>query len=162
MGILYRETVKRRKTPVVLLIAIIIFTMTIIESLLDQLYMERDSSIQILDTGLIAVTGTLIVYEILKCKVVYKYCIIENRLVINKVYGNKNKTVEKILFKDIVYIGKATKYNGTFVIGKRHMGNTYTQDTVCCVYKMNDKLKKFYFQPSESMMKKIERLKQAV
>lgn len=161
MGILYRETIIRRKTPVVFLIGIIIFTMTIIESILDQLYIEKNSISETLDTGLIVVTGTIIIYEILKCKVVYKYAIIENRIIINKIYGNENKTVEKVFFKDIVYIGKSTGYDGKFLFGKRYTGNTLRKDVICCVYRVDEKLKKFYFQPSESMLKKIERVKQA-
>ena len=38
--------------------------------------------------------------------------------------------------------------------------NTFAQSKFCCVYKLGDKFKKFYFEPSENPMNKTTQLKE--
>lgn len=161
MGILYRETIIRRKMPVIVMIIMIIFAVSAIESIIDQIALREEENRKI-DTFLLVITMFIIGYEAFKCKIVYKYSIIENRLVINKVLGTNSKVVEKVFFNEIIYIGKPSSPIFNLARGKKYTGNTFNEDTVCCIYKRNNKLNKFYFEPSKSMMNKIDRIKQAV
>ncbi len=100
--------------------------------------------------------------EFSKCTVKYKYSIVADQFIIHKIKGDEVKILEDIKLKDIEFIGKYRNCKGDIHISssKKYICSTSFGKKFCCVYKLGDKFKKFYFEPSDSLMSKITLLKQ--
>ncbi len=96
--------------------------------------------------------------EFSKCKVKYKYSIVADQFIIHKIKGEEVTILEDIKLKNIEFIGKYSNCNTKISIlrsSKKYICSTFIGSKFCCVYKVGDKFKKFYFEPSDGLMNKI-------
>lgn len=158
---MYKEIVQRKKFPAIVLL-FIIFIMFICLS--DLLPSARMGSINI-KTFVSMFFNTLMIalcyMEFSKCKVKYKYLIVADQFIIHKIKGEEVTILEDIKLKNIEFIGKNCNYSSKKHIcsSKNYICSTFNSSKFCCVYSVGDKLKKFYFQPSDGLMNKIISLK---
>jgi len=159
---MYKEMVERKKFPAIVLLFITLITVICLSDLLPKVSIGsiniRTFITMFFNTLMIA----LCYVEFSKCKVKYKYSIVVDQFIIHRIKGGEVKILEDIKLKDIQYIGKYCNYNSDMHISssKKYICSTFVGNKFCCVYKVGDKLKKFYFEPSVSLMNKIRLLKE--
>jgi len=158
---MYKEMVQRKKLPAIILLFITLITVICLSDLLPKVSV---GSINI-KTFITMFFNTLMIalcyMEFSKCKVKYKYSIVVDQFIIHKIKGEEVTILEDIKLKDIEYIGKYCNYKPDIHISnsKKYSCSTFVGSKFCCVYKVGDKLKKFYFEPSVGLMNKISSLK---
>lgn len=156
---MHKEVVGRKKAPV---IAIVFFVLTFMLYAQEGLKFIDFSDYKILFVSklLVSILAIIIIIrEYISCKISYKYCLIANKLIVNKIFSNGEKNLASIKISDIVYLGKKNGQHKRY--DAKSIGN-YTCDKLkigqyCCVYKFKEKYYKFYFQPSERFIKRIEK-----
>jgi len=99
--------------------------------------------------------------EFSKCKIKYKYSIVVDQFIIHRIKGGEVTILEDIKLKDIEFIGKYSDYSSDNHISssKKYICSSFTGSKFCCVYKLGNKFKKFYFEPSVPLINKINLLK---
>lgn len=154
---MHNEMVERKKVPAmaVLFIALIVFI-----CLSDILPNMKIGIINIKKLSTMTFTATMIALcyiEFSRCRVKYKYSIVADEFIIHRVKGNEVTLLEDIKLKSINFIGKNQNYKSNIHISdiKTYMCSTFFRNKLCCVYKADDKFKKFYFEPSDGLMNKI-------
>lgn len=159
---MYKEIVERRKFPVVVLLFITLIAFICLSDLLSKVSIGRINTKMFVTMFFITLMIVLCYIEFLKCKVKYKYSIVADQFIIHKIRGGEVSIVEDIKLKNIEFIGKYINCNADFHISssKRYICSTFMRNKFCCVYKVEDKFKKFYFEPSDSLMNKITLLKE--
>lgn len=159
---MHKEIVQRKKIPVVILLFIILITFICLSDILSQINI---GSINI-ETFVTMFFNTLMIalcyIEFSRCKVKYKYSIVADQFIIHKIKGEEVTIVEDIKLKNIEFVGKYSNCNSDIHISssKRYICSTFFGSKFCCVYKVEDKFKKFYFEPSDGLMNKIRSLKE--
>ncbi|MBU3113154.1 hypothetical protein [Clostridium lacusfryxellense] len=158
---MYKEMVQRKKFPAIVLLFIILIMFICLSDLLPRSSM---GSINI-KTFVTMFFNTLMIalcyMEFSKCKVKYKYLIVADQFIIHKIKGEEVTILEDIKLKNIEFIGKNSNFTSKKHIcsSKNYICSTFNGSKFCCVYSVGDKLKKFYFQPSDSLMNKIAVIK---
>lgn len=123
---------------------------------------NNSSTIIILEIILCIFTLIILKREMRKCKVVYKYCIISDKLIINKIENKCEENVESLKIKDILYIGECCKVPKEFNKGRccRHYIRSFDKNKkFCCVYQKNGQISKFIFEPSNVLVDRIGNIK---
>lgn len=94
-----------------------------------------------------------------RIKTKYKYTIIQDELMIHKIVGSDENLVESINISDIEYVGKCrcVKDIFSFYKGRKYDFSLLSKNNYVCTYKVGNKIKKFYFKPSERFIKTIKR-----
>lgn len=156
MGNMHKETICRRKLASLIklftLIVIVLFFTEVIEGLTFYgLYIG--SSLILLTTALVAL---VLVLEVIRCRVRYTYSLIADQFIIHKINGNGDKVVENIKVRDIEYIKKQKIINITTINNKKYICSLLNFNPYCCVYRQGNKLKKFYFEPSNNLIEKLK------
>ncbi|MBE6065988.1 hypothetical protein [Clostridium cochlearium] len=155
MGNMYKETVTRKKAISFIKVFIILISVLFLLSIIEIIYENNMKLITIIVNILFII---FLFTELFKCKVKYTYSIIADQFIIHKISGLRDKVVENIKIKDIEYIGKddLVRFKGKLITNKKYMCHTYKLRPYCCIYRENNKYKKFYFQPSMDLIEKIE------
>lgn len=156
---MHKEVVGRKKAPVIAIVFFVITFMLYIHEGLNYIDFDNSRTLLILNIIVLLVTLLIIAREYKSCKVYYKYAIIANKLIINKISGDTEDNLTSVNITDIVYIGKKTddvkKYNakaiGCFMCEKLRAKQC------CCIYKKNGNYYKFNFQPSENFVERVNR-----
>ena len=158
---MYKEMIQRKKLPTVVLLFITLITFICLSDLLPKISIGSMNIRTYITIFFNVLMVSLCYIEFSKCKVKYKYSIVADQFIIHKLKGEQTKILEDIKLKDIEFIGKYSKYNAENHISssKKYMCSTFNGSKFCCVYKEGDKLKKFYFEPSDGLMNKITSLK---
>lgn len=109
------------------------------------------------------ILGTLFVLfkEVKKCKISYKYSIISDKLIINKIKDREESNVENLRMTDILYIGERKNMPKEYIKGKlrRHyIRNLNKNKKLICIYRKNDKINKFMFEPSCTLEERIKNI----
>jgi len=157
----YQELSKRDKVSVlwlalwILLAAVVLITMN---TAMVKLHVNSDLT-DFLIIGLCAVAT----YSLIKRNLIsYKYCIIEDELIVNEVLGSKEK---KILNLNVNQIVKFEKTQGEFFDEDKKEDYTMKQRLYNCtkkenrryiIFEENNALRWFTFQPSDYMVKLIK------
>lgn len=162
MGNMHKEIIARKKAHGFFVIFIfLIFTLFLVQAIQKvELYgINIGYIISILLEALVIVG---IIFEFIKCKVKYKYFIVADQFIIHKIKGAEDKVVENIKIRNIEFIGRLKEYktNSNFECTRKYTCSLFKRDLYCCVYKEGNKLKRFYFEPSISLLQKINSLKQ--
>ena len=156
-NVMHKEVVMKKRTPVIALILLTITLMIYLYEAVSYLKLLSKNLIRIGDNVIILATIILILFEIIRCKVAYKYSIIANKLIINKLFLKKEKNVESINISDIVYIGKKSnvpkKYSAKCT--GSHLFKLIENSNYCCVYKRDSKYYKFNFAPSDELLRRL-------
>lgn len=156
---MHKEIKKGKKT-----VAIIISLLTITVAL----YIYEYSKITfgkhikeeiVLEIILAILTLVVLVKETKKCKIAYKYSVISDKLIINKINNKIEENVESLKIKDIIYIGE--KSNGPKEYNKckcnRHYIRKFDKNKkFLCIYKKEGKIYKFIFEPSDTLVERIK------
>lgn len=159
---MHKEIVQRKKIPVVILLFIILITFICLSDILSKISIGN-INIKIFVTMFFNVLMITLCYiEFSKCKVKYKYSIVADQFIIHKIKGEEITIVEDIKLKNIEFIGKHGNCDADIHISssKKYICSAFIGSRFCCVYKVGDKFKKFYFEPSDGLMNKIRLLKE--
>lgn len=156
---MHKEVIGRKKAPVVAIVFLVITFMLYIHEGLNYIDFDNNRMLLILNTIMLVLTFLIIAKEYMSCKVYYKYSIIANKLIINKISGDNEENLISVKISDIVYIGKKTedikKYNtkriGYFTCEKLRLNQS------CCIYEKNGVYYKFNFQPSENFIGRLKK-----
>ena len=159
---MYKEMVQRKKFPAVVLLFITLIIFICLSDLLPKVSIGS-TNIKIFVTMFFNILMIALCYmEFSKCKIKYKYLIVADQFIIHKIRGEEVTIREDIKLKDIKFIGKNCDYSSDadIISSKKYICSTSIGSKFCCVYKVEDKFKKFYFEPSDGLMKKIKLLKE--
>ena len=113
---------------------------------------------------LLLFTIIFIILEYLSCKVAYKYLLIADKLIINKIYHGNETNLESIKLSNILYIGKRKDIPKEYRLkctGK-YTCELFGHDKIYCVYKKDNEVSIFNFEPSEDFIRRITKYKKAV
>jgi hypothetical protein len=159
---MYREMVQRKKFPVVILLFITLIAVICLSDLLPNINVGSINIKAFITMFFNTLMVAICYIEFSKCKVKYKYSIVADQFIIHKIKGEEVKILEDIKLKDIEYIGKYKNCKTDIRVSssKKYICSTFAQSKFCCVYKLGDQFKKFYFEPSDSLMNKITLLKE--
>ena len=160
MNIMYRELVVRRKLSVVIGIILIMTFMISLSSLIQSIDLVKGDIENGIEIAFIIITLSIIVFEVLKCKVKYKYSIISDQIIIHKLNHSHENVVENIKFKDIIFIGKKTELNDKLKVNssKKYVCSIFNNVKYCCIYKDGNLYRKFYFEPSMVFASKLQNM----
>ena len=154
---MHKEVVIKKRTPVIVLI---LLTLTLMIYLYEAIFYFKLVDIKLLKMGNSIITFLilcLILFEVIRCEISYKYSIIANKLIINKIFLGKEKNIESINIASIVYIGKKMdipkKYNTKFT--GNHFFKLFANKCYCCIYEIDDRYYKFNFDPSDELLRRL-------
>ncbi|MBU3196893.1 hypothetical protein [Clostridium algidicarnis] len=166
MKIMYKEVVTRRKTPFIAAMLLGLVIMIVISNIVEQIKISNYEIGFITNPVLFVITAMVIILELIKCRVKYKYSIIANQLIIHRLKNNNQSVVENVKIEDIVFIGKTKDIKGCInknikktlnsISAKRYVCSMSMFNQYCCIYKYGDKYKRFYFEPSIQFLNKIK------
>jgi hypothetical protein len=159
---MHKEIVERKKIPVMLLLFILLITFICLSDLLSKISIGN-INIRIFVTIFFSTIMIALCYiEFSRCKVKYKYSIVADQFIIHKIRGEEVTIVEDIKLRNIEFIGNYCNCSANINISssKRYICSIFIGSKRCCVHKVGDKFKKFYFEPSDGLMNKITLLKQ--
>ncbi|MDU3724914.1 MAG: hypothetical protein E7G24_17235, partial [Clostridium celatum] len=152
---MYREINKQNKV-VSLVISLSMITVALYSHRIIKMTMEKKGQLtQTVDVIILCVILFILIKEFRRCKIAYKYSIISDKLIINKINSNSEKNVESIKFKDILYIGEKCNTPKEYSIikcNKYYTKNFNGHTKFCCVYKKDGKVEKFLFAPSNKLI----------
>lgn len=156
MGNMHKETICRRKLVSLIklftLIVTVLFCTEVIEGLTFYgLYIG--GTLIVLTTALITL---VLILEVIKCRVRYTYSLIADQFIIHKIKGNDDKVVENIKVKDIECIEKQKNISISAVNNKKYICSSLNFNLYYCVYRQGNKLRKFYFEPSDNLIEKLK------
>ena len=159
---MYKEMVQRKKFPAVVSLFITLIIFICLSDLLPKVSIGSINVKTFVTLFFNTIMIALCYVEFSKCKVKYKYLIVADQFIIHKIKGQEVTIREDIKLKDIEYIGKDSNYSSEIHISgsKKYVCSTFIGSKLCCVYKAGNKFKKFYFEPSDGLMKKIRLLKE--
>lgn len=154
---MHKEVVARKRTHVIAATLVLITLMLYICEGIEALKINNLLLVQLCNLAIIAVTVGFILREYISCTISYKYSIIANKLIINKLYKKHEKNLESIRIDEIVYMGRKNKLPKEYkvkCIGK-YTWDIFGYESIYCVYKKDGKLAMFNFEPSEDLIKGI-------
>jgi hypothetical protein len=155
---MHKEVIERKKASAIV-VSIIVLCLMIVLSNYNQSVVIYNQQVSIfIDISIIVLTIAFGVLQVLRCRTYYKYSIVADKLIIHKVKSTEQVTLENINIKDIVYLGKIISSPKKYPISstRLYVCNILGLKTYCCIYKNAHKYKKFYFQPSEELINKLE------
>lgn len=157
MRSLHREIVEKCKTAAIVTSILVICIMITISNLLSKIKIYDITIKDIINPIIFLLTIMYIIFQIISCRTKYKYIIIGDKLIINKIINNTQVNLENIDMSDIIFIGKNIRLNRNYRISatRRYITNIF-EHKICCVHRKGNRLEKFYFQPSEEMIIKIK------
>lgn len=157
MKTMYKEEVMRKRLPVILEILVLLTLTIFISNFIEKISLSNHSIGTIANPVLMIFMSVIIILGVVRCREKYRYSIIADQLIVHKIVKGEQIIVENIKISNIKYIGRVSKIKDKFSIKytRRYCCSLYNFKTFCCIYKEGDTIKKFYFQPSESFIRKI-------
>lgn len=159
---MHREVVAKRKIPVIAMLLLVITIVLYLSEAIEAMGLEDDFIGETLNMSLLLGTFIIILRELKSCGLAYKYAIIADKLIINKIESNNEENLESIKMSEIVYVGKKCDMPKTYKFiknRKKHLCNIVGDETYYCIYKYNGKVIKFSFQPSNKFIESINKCK---
>ena len=161
---MHKEVVARKRTHVIAITLILLTCMIYLYQGLKALNTKNLFILEVCNFIVILLTIAFIIKEYTSCKILYKYAIIGDKFIINKVYKNEEENLQNIRVDDIIYIGKKNNIPKEFkskCIGS-YACDIFGRRTYCCIYKKDDRLVRFNFGPSESLIKRLMKCNKAL
>ena len=157
MGTMYKEINAKKRMPVIVTIFIVLSMMIAISNILETIKIGSFSLGIVTNPAIGILTIGFIAFQVLRCRVSYKYSIIADQLIIHRIKQNEHQAVKCINLRDIVYIGRPFSCNKKYdIIESNSFSCTLRKlNSLCCIYKSEQGYKKLYFQPSEKLTEKI-------
>ncbi|MBS5823446.1 MAG: hypothetical protein KID00_06230 [Clostridium argentinense] len=159
MGTMYKEIICRKKLSVLLFLFMVILIFILLSDFINSFI----GSMRIVcNTFFLFLTIGFCIFEAYKCSIKYKYSIIADQLIIHRIRGDVQFLVEDIKIKDIEYVGQCSQGSKFFrlISPKKYICSIFKLNKYCCVYKMNGKISKFYFEPSDELVQKLKNVKE--
>lgn len=104
-------------------------------------------------------TLIVLIKEAKKCKSAYKYFVISDKLIINKISSGVEENLESLKIKDIIYIGEKSNVPKEYSKCKcnRHYIRKFDKNKkFLCIYRKQGKVYKFIFEPSDALVARIK------
>ncbi|MGL4847640.1 MAG: hypothetical protein ACRC28_01760 [Clostridium sp.] len=153
-----REIVVKKKAPVIAIVLIVITCMLYLHQGLKFIKFRGALTLEVCNIVILVVTCIILLREIVSCSTSYKYSVIADKLIVNKIFMSKEKNLASVRISDIEYIGKKSdapkiraKFIGSFVC------SLLNNNTCVCIYKKNNEYYKFSFEPSNEFVCKLNR-----
>jgi hypothetical protein len=156
MRTMYREEVSRRKLPSILAFFILLVPLIYVADIAEQIAMHNRAIGIVANSLLFAVTLGILGYAIIRCRTRYRYSIIADQLIIHRLNNGDQVVVENIKIKDIKSIDKKGDLSCKLRLNHTYNCSLLKPWTCCCTYKDNDKYRRFYFQPSDNFINKLQ------
>lgn len=105
-------------------------------------------------------TIMVLLNEVIRCITAYKYSIIGDKLIINKISGRNINNEESIRIDNIIYLGERSKMPKKYFRLRNHKYHTELfcrESKTYCVYKINDRIIKFSFTPSTRLVSLVNK-----
>lgn len=155
---MHREIVHGKKIPAIMIsllaITIALYTVEIAELMLGKTFQVY----KVIEVVLLLIIVFVLFKEFKRCSLSYKYSIIADKLIINKLNCKGDNILESIRMKDIVFIGKKVEIPKDLSKLKSHgnyLGSIITSKKCYCVYEKNGQLMKFSFEPSDKLLRRL-------
>lgn len=161
MGIMQRE-IRNHKTSMAIIESVIFMSfMIFISGIIGQVRLENMRLEAVTDPICIVITIVAITWLIKNSNTSYKYSVVADQFIIHKITEKKQNILENVKIGDILYIGKDESKIKKFkaCICKKYTCSMISSEKYCCIYKVNGKVKKFYFEASSNFVEKVEKLK---
>lgn len=161
---MHKEVVERKRTHVIVLTLLLITCVLYLVEGIQALRIENLFVLKVAEYILLSFTIIFIILEYLSCKVSYKYSLIADKLIVNRIYHGNETNLESIKLSNIVYLGKKKDLPKEYKIKctARYTCDLFGFDAIYCVYKKDGKLNIFNFEPSEDLIRRITKYRKAV
>ena len=154
---MHREIVVRKKAPVIAISLVIITCMLYIHEGLKFIKFESINTLKLCNIIIIAFTILILLREILSCSISYKYAVIADKLIVNKICRSNERNLASVKISDIEYIGPKSdapkgikcKSVGSFAC------NLFGKSTCTCIYKRDNQYYRFSFETSSKFLCRI-------
>ncbi|CAM2903321.1 hypothetical protein HAHI6034_07215 [Hathewaya histolytica] len=155
---LYKEVVERKTNSIIFNCLIMLMCFIVISDLFKSMQ-NKIAFYSIIRYGLYLSMGALFFLHMRRIKTKYKYSVIQNELIIHKIIGNEESLVEAINLNKIENIERCHYLRDIFCFyrSKKYNIGMITKQNYICIYRSGNKLKKFYFKPSDKLIKTIEK-----
>lgn len=105
------KEIKQGKKTVAIIISLLTITVALYIYQFSKMTLGRNVTIKFILEALLIMTTLIVLFiETRKCKIAYKYCIISDKLIINKINSKNEENVESLKIKDIIYIGEKVMF----------------------------------------------------
>ena len=157
---MYKEVVSERKIVAFIISFLVITIALYLNSFMKVTIGENEELTKYFTFGLVLLVIIILGIEIKRCRICYKYSLISDKLIINRIALKNEENLDTISLnvRDILYIGnigdipmkyckcKCTKYHARDLVNNKKL---------CCVYNNNGRLESFIFKPSEKLTTRI-------
>lgn len=154
------KEIKESKKTVALIISLLTITIALYIYQFSKITFGRNMIKEIgLEAILVIITLIILIKETRTCNISYKYCIISDKLIINKICNKVEENVESLKIKDIIYIGEKCnepKNYNKFRCSRHYIREFDKNKKILCIYKKEDKVHKFVFEPSDTLVSRIK------
>ena len=154
------KEIKRGKKTVAIIISLLTITVALYIHQFSKMTFGKNMTEEIgLEIILVVLTLIVLIKETKKCKIAYKYCVISDKLIINKINSKNEENVESLKIKDIIYIGEKSNVPKEYSRCKcsRHYIRKFDKNKkFLCIYKKQGKIYKFIFEPSDTLIARIK------
>ena len=154
------KEIKRGKKTVAIIISLLTITVALYIHQFSKMTFGKNMTEEIgLEIILVVLTLIVLIKETKKCKIAYKYCVISDKLIINKINSKVEENVESLKIKDIIYIGEKANVPKEYSRCKcsRHYIRKFDKNKkFLCIYKKQGKIYKFIFEPSDTLIARIK------
>ena len=154
------KEIKRGKKTVAIIISLLTITVALYIHQFSKMTFGKNMTEEIgLEIILVVLTLIVLIKETKKCKIAYKYCVISDKLIINKINSKVEENVESLKIKDIIYIGEKANVPKEYSRCKcsRHYIRKFDKNkNLLCIYKKQGKIYKFIFEPSDTLIARIK------
>ena len=155
---MHREVVATRKLPVSAMLLLLTTIVRYVYKIIELIGLKDNVIGGVLSTTILIVATIIALKKLISCSLSYKYQIIGDKLIVNKIKSKNEENLESINISDIVYIGKKRGIPKSYLPikhSKSYLCNIIGEEIYYCIYKRNGNIYKFIFQPSDKFIQRI-------
>lgn len=158
MGIMHKEVIEQRRDSAIVISVIFASIMIGLAKFIGSIRFYNFKLENITNPMFIAATLVALYIVFRKCKTSYKYSIVSDKLLIHRIISKNQKVLENIKVDNIIYFGnnkrEAKKYKCKNI--RKYSCGILHSPAHFCIYENNKgEYHKFYFQPSNEFITKI-------
>ena len=154
------KEIKEGKKTVAIIISLLTITVALYIHQFSKMTFGKNITEELgVEVILVVLTLMVLIKEIKKCKMAYKYCVISDKLIINKISSKEEENVESLKIKDIIYIGdkaNVPKEYSKYKCSRHYIRKFDKNKKFLCIYKKHGKIYKFIFEPSDTLVARIK------
>lgn len=154
------KEIKEGKKTVAIIISLLTITISLYIYQFSKMAFGKNITKELgIEIILIILTLIVLIKETKKCNMAYKYCVISDKLIINKINSKVEENVESLKIRDIIYIGDKANVPKEYSKCKcsRHYIRKFDKNKkFLCIYRKHGKIYKFIFEPSDTLVARIK------